>query len=185
MKQKILVLCGILLMAAMIHQAAAQTKCVWIEKSIDGKQAQKIGVSLAVVKLLAELDGDFDMNGVKIQYKSLLQAYRSGSVTRIKDDKENSETEVYGGKFDQKMNEYSEKHDRLIIENAKNEEEQEVSKIHKIREKSKEAVVMLLAMIGSSDFDDSSDKIESALEQGGVLYVRDYEKDSRLWIYVN
>jgi hypothetical protein len=182
MKQKILVLCSILLMAVMIHQAAAQTKCVWIDKSIDGTQAQKIGVSLPLVKLLSDLDGNFDINGVKIKYKSLLKAYRSGSITRIKDEKENSETKVYGGKFDREMNEHSKKNNRLIIENSKDGGEPEVSRINV---KSIGAVAMLMAMIGSSDFDESSDKIESALEQGGVLYARDYEKNSELWIYVN
>ena len=182
MKQKILVICSILFMAAMVHQAAAQTKCVWIEKTKDGTQAQKIGVSLSLVKLLADMDGDCDINGVKIKYKSLLQAYRSGSVTRIKDDNENIETKVYGGKFNEAMNEHSERHNRIIIESSKDGGEPEVSKL---RVKSIEAAAMLLAMIGSSDFDDSSDKIESALEQGGVLYVRDYDKNSSLWIYVN
>ena len=182
MKRRILVLSVILLLAALFNEAAAQTKCVWIEKSIDGKQAQKIGVSLSVVKLLAELDGDFEINGVKIKYKSLLQAHRSGSVTRIKDDKENSETKVYGGKFDQAMKEHSEMNNRLIIESTNNGGETEVSKL---RVKSIEAVGVLLAMIGSKDLDDSVDRIESALEQGGVLYVSDYKKDSRLWIYVN
>ena len=63
MKQKILVICSILFMAAMVHQAAAQTKCVWIDKTKDGTQTQKIGVSLSLVKLLADMDGDFDING--------------------------------------------------------------------------------------------------------------------------
>jgi hypothetical protein len=182
MGKKILVICSILFMTAIIHQAAAQTKCVWIEKNNDGTQAQKIGVSLTLVKLLADLDGDFDINGVKIKYKSLLQAYKSGSVTRIKDNKENSETKVYGGKFDQDMKESSKRNNRIIMESSKDGGEPEISKISV---KSIGAVAMLLAMIGSSDFDDSSDKIESALEQGGVLYVRDYEKKSELWIYVN
>jgi len=182
MKQKILVLCCILLMAVMVHHAAAQTKCVWIDKSKDGTQAQKIGVSLPLVKLLSDLDGDFNINGVKIKYKSLLKAYRSGSVTRIKDENENSETKVYSGKFDREMNEHSKKNNRLIIENSKNGGEPEVSRINV---KSIGAVAMLMAMIGSSDFDESSDTIESALEQGGVLYARDYEKNSELWIYVN
>jgi hypothetical protein len=182
MRHKIFVLSGILLIAAMFNQAAAQTKCVWMIKSNNGTQAQKIGVSLSLVELLADLGGDFDINGVKIKYKSLLEAYRSGSVMRIKDDTENGETKVYGGKFDQEMKESSERNNRLIIESSKDGEEPEVSKI---RVKSIEAVAMLLAMIGSKDLDDGIDKIESALEQGGVLYVRDYEKDSRLWIYVN
>jgi hypothetical protein len=175
-------LSGILLMAAMINQAAAQTKCVWIDKSKDGAQVQKIGVSLSLVKLLADMGGDFDVNGVKIKYKSLLQAYRSGSVTQIKDDNENSETKVYGGEFDEDMNEHSEMHNRIIMESSKDGGEPEVSKV---RVKSIQAVAMLLAMIGSKDLDESMDKIESALEQGGVLYVRDYQKDSWLWIYVN
>jgi hypothetical protein len=89
---------------------------------------------------------------------------------------------VYGGKFNEAMNEHSERHNRIIIESSKDGGEPEVSKL---RVKSIEAAAMLLAMIGSSDFDDSSDKIESALEQGGVLYVRDYDKNSSLWIYVN
>jgi len=66
MKQKILMLSCILIIAAFFHQATAQTKCVWIVKSLDGKQAQKIGVSLSLVKLLADLEGDFDINGVKL-----------------------------------------------------------------------------------------------------------------------
>jgi hypothetical protein len=51
--------------------------------------------------------------------------------------------------------------------------------------KSIEAVGIILAMIGSKDLDSDIDRIESVLEQGGVLYVRDEQKDSRLWIYVN
>jgi hypothetical protein len=151
-------------------------------KSKDGAPMQKIAVSLSMVKLLAGMGGDFDINGVKIKYESLLETYRSGSVMRIKDNTENGETEVYGGKFDQEMKESSEMNNRLIIESSKNGGEPEVSKM---RVKSIEAVGILLAMIGSKDLDEGIDKIESALEQGGVLYVHDFEKDSRLWIYVN
>jgi len=89
---------------------------------------------------------------------------------------------VYGGKFDQKMKESSEMNNRLIIESSDSGRAPEISKV---RVKSIEAVGMLLAMIGSKDLDDDIERIESILEQGGVLYVRDYEKDSRLWIYVN
>ena len=182
MKQKILVLSGILLMAAMFNQAAAQTKCVWIVKSKDGAQVLKIGVSYSLVKLLAGSGGDFDINGVKMKYESLLQAYRDGSVMQIKDSEGNGETKVYGGKFDQKMKESSEMNNRLIIESSDSGRAPEISKV---RVKSIEAVGMLLAMIGSKDLDDDIERIESILEQGGVLYVRDYEKDSRLWLYVN
>jgi hypothetical protein len=54
-----------------------------------------------------------------------------------------------------------------------------------MRVKSIEAVGIVLAMIGSNDLDKDIDGIESVLDQGGVLYVQDIEKDSRLWIYVN
>jgi hypothetical protein len=173
---------SILLIAAITNQVAAQTKCIWVVKSNDGTEQQKIGVSLALVKLLAEAGGDFDINGVKIKYKTLLQAHRNGSVMRIKDSTGNSETKVYGGKFDQEMKESSEKNDRLIIESSDKGSEPTISKV---RVKSIQALGMLLGMIGSKDFDDDMDRIESALEEGGVLYVRDYEKDSRLWMYVN
>ena len=182
MKLKILVLTGIMFMVAVFHQADAQTKCVWMVKTKNGAPAQTIAASLSLVKLLAGMKGDFDINGVKIKYDSLLEAYRSGTVLRIKDDDQDGETKVYGGKFDQEMKESSEMNNRLIMESSKNGGEPEISKI---RVKSIEAVGILLAMIGSKDIDDGIDKIESALEQGGVLYVRDYEKDSRLWIYVN
>jgi hypothetical protein len=182
MRHKILILSGILLMAAMVNQAAAQTKCVWIVKSKDGAQVQKIAVSFSLVKLLADLGGDFDINGVKMKYESLLQAYRNGSVMQIKDSAGNGETKVYGGKFDQKMKESSEMNNRLIIESSDSGRAPEISKL---RVKSIEAVGILLAMIGSKNLNDDIERIESILEQGGVLYVRDYEKDSRLWIYVN
>jgi hypothetical protein len=182
MKHKILVLSGILLMVAVIGQAAAQTKCIWIVNSKDGAPVQKIGVSLSLVKLLSGSGGNFDINGVKMTYQLLLQTYRDGSVMQIKDSTGNGETKVYGGKFDQEMKESSEMNDRLIIESS---DSGGVPKISKVRVKSIEAVGIILAMIGSKDLDNDIDKIGSALEQGGVLYIRDYEKDSRLWIYVN
>jgi hypothetical protein len=58
-------------------------------------------------------------------------------------------------------------------------------KVSQMRVKSIEAVGIVLAMIGSNDLDKDIDGIESVLDQGGVLYVRDIEKDSRLWVYVN
>ncbi len=179
---KILMLSSILLLVAIFNQADAQTKCIWIVKSQDGAQVQKIGVSISLVKLLSSSGGDFNINGVKMTYESLLRAYRDGSIVRIKDSTGNGETKVYGGKFDQEMKESSEMHDRLIIESS---DSGGVPKISKVRVKSIEAVGIVLAMIGSKDLDNDIDRIGSALEQGGVLYVRDYEKDSRLWIYVN
>jgi len=182
MRHKILVLAGILLLAVVINQTSAQTKCVWIVKVKDGTPVQKIGVSFSLVKLLAGMGGDFDINGVKMTYKSLLETYRDGSVKRIKEGSGNAETDIYGGKFDQKMKESSDNEDRLFIESS---DSGSVPKISKLRVRSIEAVGILLAMIGSKDLDSDIDRIESALEQGGVLYIGDYEKDSRLWIYVN
>jgi hypothetical protein len=182
MKHQILVLSGILLMASMLNQVAAQTKCVSIVKLKDGAPIQRIGVSFSLVKLLAGSGGDLNINGVRMTYESLLQTYRDGSVTRIMDSTGNGETKVYGEKFDQEMKESSEMHDRLIIESS---DSGGVPKISKLRVKSIEAVGIVLAMIGSKDLDKDIDRIESVLDQGGVLYVRDYQKDSRLWIYVN
>jgi hypothetical protein len=181
-KQRILILMSILFITAITDQAAAQTKCIWVVKSNNSKELQKIGISLSLAKLLAEMDGDFNINGVKLKYKTLMQAYRSGSVMRIKDNTGNGETKVYGGKFDQEMKESSEKNNRLIIENSENGGEPTVSKL---RVKSIQSLAMLFAMIGSIDLDDDMEKIESTLEQGGVLYVHDFKKDSLLWMYVN
>ena len=82
MKNKFLLLSATLLMAAVFSQANAQSKCIWIVKSQDGAQAQKIGVSLSLVKLLSSSGGDFDIDGIKMSYESLLQVYRDGSVKR-------------------------------------------------------------------------------------------------------
>jgi hypothetical protein len=182
MKNKILLFSTILLFAVALNQISAQTNCVWVVKLKEGKPVQKIGVSISLVKLLAGLGGDFNINGVKMTYKSLLQTYSNGSVKRIKENFENSETNIYGGQFNQQMNERSQKVDRLFIEST---DSGSATKINKLPVRSIEAVGILLAMIGSSDLDNAIDKIEDALEQGGVLYIDDYEKDSRLWIYVN
>ncbi len=182
MKHNIVMLSGILLIAIVFSQANAQTKCIWIVESKDGAKIQKIGVSLSLVKLLGGSGGEFDMNGVKISYESLLQIYRDGSVKRIKDSTGNGEAEIYGGKFDQEMKESSEMQDRLIIESS---DSGSATKISKVRVKSVEAVGVVLAMIGSKDLDNDIDRIGAALEPGGVLYIRDEQKDSRLWIYVN
>lgn len=111
-----------------------------------------------------------------------MQIYRDGSVKQIKDNADNNETKIYGGKFDQEMKESSAMQDRLIIESS---DSGSVAKISKVRVKSIEAVGIILAIIGSNNLDNDIDKIGSALEQGGVLYIRDEQKDSRLWMYVN
>jgi hypothetical protein len=182
MKKSVLLLLSMLLTAPLFNTASAQTKCVWIVKSENGSPVQKIGVSYSIVKLLADMGGNFDINGVKMTYKSLLKAYRDGSEVRINDRAGNGETKIYGGRFDQKMKESSKNEDRLFIESSDSGSE---SKVSKLPVRSVEAVGILLAMIGSKDLDNDIDKIESALEQGGILYIGDYEKDSRLWIYVN
>jgi len=117
-----------------------------------------------------------------MSYELLLQVYRDGSVKRIKDSSGKGETNFFGGKFDQEMKESSEMQDRLIIESS---DGGSVPKISKVRVKSIEAVGIILAMIESKDLDNDIERIGAALEQGGVLYIRDEQKDSRLWIYVN
>jgi hypothetical protein len=182
MRTKFLAISCVLLIAAAVSQSAAQTKCVWIDKSKDGIVLQKIGISFSMVKLFAGSEGKIDVDGVKLTYKTLLQAYEDGSVVRIADSTEDGETIVYGGKFDQEMKESSARHDRLIIETVDRGSEPQISRI---RIKSIEAVSVLVAMIGANDLDDAIDNIDSALEQGGVFYVRDYEKDSEVWAFVN
>ena len=166
----------------MTGQSCAQTDCIWLITTRDGEEIQKIAVSIPLVKLFSNSEGDFDINGVKVPYETLLQVYRNGSVKRIKEKDGKGETKIFGGKFDQKMNESSKKHDRLIIENYENGKEQETSKL---RVKSIEAVGIILMALGSKDFDNDTDMLEEVLERGGVLYIRDEQKDSRLWIYVN
>lgn len=178
MRKTILAVAGILLLV--FSEAFAQTKCVWLERSENGAIVQEIGVSVQLVKLFARPGGNFDIDGVKITYDTLLTAYKEGSEIRIKDS--TGETRIYGGKFNETMNEETERHNYLIVESSDSGKE---TKINKIRVESLEAVTVLLAMIGSNDIDKDIDRIESALDRGGVLYIRDFKKDSRLWIYVN
>ncbi len=158
----------------------AQTKCIWLERSEDGNTAQKIGVSIQLVRLLAHPGSSFDLGGAKISYDTLLAVYNEDSDIRINDS--TGETRIYAGKFNENMKEETERHNHLIIESS---DSGETPKVNKIRVESVEAVTVLLAMIGSHDFDEDIDRIESALDRGGVLYIRDFRKNSRLWIYVN
>jgi hypothetical protein len=178
MGKSFLAVAGILLIS--FSGVFAQTKCVWIEKSENGETIQKIGVSVELVKLLAYPGASFDINDVRISYDSLLTAYEEGSEIRINSSE--GETKIYGGKFSEKMKEKTERHNYLIIESSDTGKE---IKVNKVRVKSIEAVTVLLAMIGSNNLDEDIDRIESALDRGGVVYVRDFKKDSRLWIYVN
>ncbi len=158
----------------------AQTKCIWLERSENGETAQKIGVSVQLVKLLAHPGSSFDIGGTKISYDTLLVVYNEDSDIRIKDS--TGETRIYAGKFNEKMKEETEEHNHLIIESS---DSGETPKVNKIRVESVEAVTVLLAMIGSNDVDRDIDRIESALDRGGLLYIRDFKRDSRLWMYVN
>jgi hypothetical protein len=178
MRKTMIVVTGILLMV--FSEAFPQTKCVWLEKSINGAVVQKIGISVPLVRLLARPGADFNINDVRITYDTLLTVYEEGSEIQIKDS--TGETRIYAGKFDEQMKEETEGHNHLIVESSDSGKE---TKVNKIRVESVEAVTVLLAMIGSNDVENDIDKIESALDRGGVLYVRDINKDSRLWIYVN
>jgi len=164
----------------LLGQACAQTKCIWIEKSEDGKMVQKFGVSVPLIKLFARPGASFDLNNTRIPYDSLLEIYNDGSDVRIKDS--TGETRVYGGEFGEKMVEETERHSHLIIESTDSDG---TTKVNKIRVESAEAVTILLAMMGSKDVDEALDSIEPVLERGGILYIRDFKNNSRLWIYVN
>ncbi|HEY9167168.1 MAG TPA: hypothetical protein VIS48_13515 [Candidatus Kryptonia bacterium] len=182
MKKIIAIVSCVVFVSVAASSALSQTKCIWIENSENHATTQKVGVSLRLVKLLASSRGDFDINGVKMSYDSLLRAYDEGTVMRIKDSTGEGETRFYGGKFGEKMNEETERHNHIIIESS---DSGESTKVSKLRVESLEAVGIVLAMIGSKNLDKDIDTIESALEQGGVFYARDYKKNSRLWIYVN
>jgi hypothetical protein len=172
----------VMLAGISFYHVNAQTKCMWIIKTQDGEQLQTIGISCSLVSFLGNAGGEFNLNGVKVEYKTLFRAYKNGSVLKIKDENGNGEIKIYKGTFDQKMNERSENKNRLIIENSKQGEEPEISKV---RVKSIQATFMLLAMIGSKDIDEDMDNFESVLEPGGVLYVHNEKEDSTLWMYVN
>ena len=172
----------IVLSMVLMHQAYAQTRCMWLIKTLDGEQVQKIGISCSLVNFLGNAGGEFDLNGVKVEYKTLFRACKNGSVLNIKDEDRNGEIKIYKGTFDEKMNERSENKNRLMIENSKHGEEPEISKV---RVKSIQAAFMLMAMIGSKDIDEDMDNFESVLEPGGVLYVHDEKENSTLWMYVN
>ena len=182
MKNILALLAGLLFVLIVLNNANAKTKCISIEKSIDGKITQKIDVSVSLIKLLSSSDGNLDINGVKVPYKSLLQVYRDGSVMKIKDSTGNGETRICRDSFDQEMKVSSDKHNRIFIENTEEDGETKVSKIHV---KSVQAIFVIMAMLGSEDIDEDIDDFDSALDEGGVLFVRDYEKNTRLWIYVN
>ncbi|MFZ1081578.1 MAG: hypothetical protein WAO19_06610 [Candidatus Kryptoniota bacterium] len=160
--------------------ACAQTKCIWLEKSENGEVVQKYGVSVQLVRLLARPGASIDINGSKIPYDSLQAVYNEGSDIHVKD--KTGETRIYAGEFGERMKEETERHNHLIVESTDSDG---TIKVEKIRVESVEAVTLLLAMISSKDLDEDTDKIESALDRGGVLYIRSFKNDSRLWIYVN
>ncbi len=182
MKHKFFSVLCLLLLTGMVSQARSQTKCVWMVRSENGTVVQKAGISIHLLKLLAKSGGNWDINGMKMTFDTLLTIYESGSTTRIKDSTGEGETKVFAGKFDERMKEESERHNLLVVEST---DSRDTMKVSKIRVESVEAVGIVLAMIGSKNLDADIDGLESALRRGGVLYMRDYKDDSRIWIYVN
>ncbi len=182
MKLRLLIIYGILLMTTVFSEGCAQTKCIWMERSEDGDTVEKLGMSVHLATLLARPGANFDLDGVKLTYDSLVSVCKGGSEVLIKDNTGNGRTRIYGGSFHQKMSEQTAKHNYLIVESS---DSGGAAKVSKIRVESLEAVGIVMAMIGSSNLDENIDRIQSALERGGILYIRDYKKNSRLWIYVN
>jgi hypothetical protein len=182
MRHKINLLPLLLLLAGMINPAACQTNCVWLERSENGMPEQKIGLSIHLVKLMGKTGGTWDVDGQKVSFDTLLAIYNSGSTGRINDSAGTGVTKISGGTFDLGMTKVSPRHNYLFVEST---DSGDTMKISKLRVESIEAVGIVLAMIGSKNFDEDIDKIESALERGGFIYIRDFKKDSRVWIYVN
>jgi len=168
------------LFLAFLAGACAQTNCIWIERTEDGTMTQKLGVSARIVKLLAHPGSTFDLGDVQVSYDTLLAVCKGDLDVRTRDSE--GETRMYAGRFGEKMKEETEEHNHLIVEST---DSTGATKVKKIRVESIEAVPFLIAMIGAKDDEAVMDKIESALERGGVLYVRDLKKNTRLWIYVN
>ena len=182
MRNRIIAVSCFLLLSGMVNQAVSQTKCVWIERSENGTVVQKIGISLHLVKLFPGGEQTFDIDHSRMTFDSLIAIYNSGSTARIEDSAGTGVTEISGGRFDLRMTKESARHNHLFVEST---DSGDTMKVTKLRVESVEAVGVLLAMIGSKHIDEDIDRIESALERGGVLYIRDYKKDSRVWIYVN
>ena len=160
--------------------ACAQTNCVWIERSEDGTMTQKLGVSQSIVKLLAHPGSSCNLDDMEFSYDTLAAVCGGDLVIRTKDSE--GETKIYAGRFREEMKEETAGHNHLIIEST---DSTGATEVKKLRVESIEAIPFLIAMIGSTDNEAAMDKIESALERGGVLYVRDFKKNTRLWIYVN
>jgi hypothetical protein len=182
MKHKFFGMFFILLIAMIFNNAFSQTKCLWFDKTANGMMTNKVGVSAELVKFFCHPGGKLDLNGVKLSYDSLLAIYENDLTVFVKDKDGKSETKIYRGKFKEEMNESTARHNSFIIESTENGEEMKVTKI---KVKSLTSIAMVLAMIGSGDFDEDVDNLESALERGGIFYAHDFEKDSRLWVYVN
>lgn len=160
----------------------SQTRCIWVEKSEDGTTISRIGISYNVAKVFAGSGGDFDLGGANVKFDTLLYAYKTGNVVLIADSTGTGEAKIYRGTFDKPMKKSTNKHHYLMVENT---DSTGTVKVTKLRSESVEAVGVILAMIGSKNVDEDIDKIESVLEPGGVLYIRDMRKNSSVWIYIN
>lgn len=182
MRRLVAVASTFVLFAGLFGTSFSQTKCIWIETSENGKAASKIGISYNIAKILAGSSGDFDLDGAKVRFDTLIYAYKTGNTVRITDSTGNDESKIYGGTFDEPMKESTDRHNYLVVENT---DSNGTVKVTKLRSESVAAVGIVIAMIGSKNIDEDIDKIESALEPGGILYIRDMKKETSVWIYVN
>lgn len=182
MKKLFVVAAVFAVMAIACGTSYSQTKCIWVEKSENGATVSKIGISYNVAKVFAGSGGDFDLDGANVKFDTLLYAFKTGNVVRINDSTGTGEAKIYRGAFDKPMEKSTNKHHYLMVENT---DSTGTVKVTKLRSESVEAVGVILAMVGSKNLDEDIDKIESVLEPGGVLYIRDMRKNSSIWIYVN
>ena len=143
MKKKILTALPFILIAATVGAAFPQTRCVWIEKIEGDKGTQRIGLSARVVKLFATPGANFDLNGMRLTFDTLLIVAKNGSTITLKDSTGNGETVIRGGKFNERMDQETPRHNHLIVEES---DSGEPPRISKLRVESVEAVGVLLLM---------------------------------------
>lgn len=182
MRHKIVTASALLLLLMTCGESCYQTSCVWIEKYRNGSLESKIGISPNLVNIFARSSGNFDLDGVHLSFDTLLYAYTTGKTIHVVDSTGEGSAVIHGGSFGEPIKKNTDKHDYLVIENKDSDGTVNVTSI---RAESVEAVGIIAAMIGGKKLDSSIDRIKSVLAPGGLLYIRDFKKNSTVWIYVN
>lgn len=117
-----------------------------------------------------------------MSFDTLLYAYKTGKTIQVTDSTGSGVARIFGGKFKEPMEKSANEHHYLVVENT---DSNGTVKVTKLRTESVQAVGIILAMIAGENLDYDIDKIESVLKPGGILYISNPKKNSRVWIYVN